>query len=188
MANLDKPYGARVVGHLDGSPFNDMVSLMNFAAAEETDTFIGDFVNQDASATASGIRLVKQAAADENLLGVLIGLEPDPTDLRTLYRKLDTLRNCYVADSPDIVFEMQEDAVGGALAAADIGNNIDIIVGAGDTTLGLSGMELDSNTAATTTFQIRILSLIQNEDEIIGANASYRCMVNEHVYKSTTGE
>ena len=187
MANLDKPRGAKVVGHLDGSPFNGMVGYYNFAAAEATATFIGDFVKSAGSADGDGIPTIAQAAAGDALLGVVVSIAFDPTDLRTIHRKASTLRYAYVADAPDVVVEMQEDAVGGALAAGDIGNNADVVVAAGDATTGQSAMEIDSSTKATTTAQLRILKLLQRPDNEIGANALYLCAINEHEHKSTTG-
>lgn len=187
MANLDKPRGAKVVGHLDGSPFNGMAGYYLIPAADGTATFIGDFVKSGGSADADGIPDVAQAAAGDALLGVVLSVAFDPTDLRTIHRKASTKRYVYVADAPDIVVEMQEDAVGGALAAADIGNNADIVVAAGDATTGQSAMEIDSSTKATTTAQLRILKLVQRPDNELSANALYLCAINEHEHKSTTG-
>ena len=74
------------------------------------------------------------------------------------------------------------------MAATDVGNNADIVVGSGSTTTGTSGMELDSSTKNTTSAQLRIVELIQTADNAIGTNAKWLVKINEHELTSTTGE
>ena len=187
MANIDKPAGARVVGHLDGSPYTGAGRRYHIPATDSTATFVGDFVKSAGSADADGVPTIAQAAATDTILGVILSFEADPDNDSTLNRTASTSRYAMVADEPDIVVHIQEDAVGGALAATDIGNNCDITVGTGDTNTGLSAMEIDSSDAQTTSAQLRVLRLVRAADNEIGANAVYECMINEHERKSTTG-
>lgn len=56
------------------------------------------------------------------------------------------------------VLEAQEDSVGNSIAAASEGLNVGVTVAAANATTGLSAMEIDSNTAATTsTLALRLL-------------------------------
>jgi hypothetical protein len=90
--------------------------------------------------------------------------------------------------APDVICEIQEDSVGGALAAVDVGLNADIIYTvAGSTTSGRSGMELDSSDKKTGTAQLRILRLVPREDNAIGDYAVWEVLINEHEFKQTTG-
>lgn len=85
------------------------------------------------------------------------------------------------------MYEIQDDSDGGALTAASVGLNADIVVGTGSTTTGTSAMELDSSTVNTTSAQLRILGLSHRADNEIAANAKWLVMINEHELKSTTG-
>jgi hypothetical protein len=45
MANPDKPFGFRVVKHLDGAPFNGALKRYSIAVGEGTATFRGILCN-----------------------------------------------------------------------------------------------------------------------------------------------
>jgi hypothetical protein len=63
---------------------------------------------------------------------------------------------------------------------AEIGLNAQIIVAAGSTSTRLSGVELDSSSAATTaTHGLRIRGLAQRPDNAIGANAKILVSLND---------
>lgn len=187
MANSDRPAGLRPVMHGNGAPYNGAANLYYIPSTDGTAVFIGDAVKSAGSADASGVATVAQCAAGDAILGVVVGFRPDPTNLGLQYRTASTNRYVYVADAPDLIFEIQEDSVGGALAATDIGNNVDIVVGSGSTTSGLSGMEADTSTKNTTSQQLRIVGLVQRPDNEIGTNAKILVMINEHERKTTTG-
>lgn len=198
MANTDAPIGAVPVRHLDGSPFNGATTMYLLPSGDATATFIGDFVKPGGTAGAAGVFVAgincegmgtcaQAAAGDANLLGAVVGFINNPADLNTKYRLASTNRIALVSDGPDVVYEIQEDSVGAALAAVDIGENADIVVAAGSTTTGLSGMELDSSTHNTTTAQLRILRLVNRPGNSIGDNAKVEVVINEHVFKTTTG-
>lgn len=187
MANSDKPFGARLVGHISGSPFNAQIRRYSVPASDGTALFVGDFVKSDGSADADGVPGCIQAAAANTLLGVVVGFEPVPTNLETMHRLASTLRYALVCTDPDAIYEIQEDSVGSNLAATDVGGNADIIVAAGSTVSGISAMELDSSTAVTTTAQLRILGLAQRADNEIGANAKWLVRINEHELDTAAG-
>ncbi|WP_230679204.1 hypothetical protein, partial [Streptococcus pneumoniae] len=57
----------------------------------------------------------------------------------------------------DVLYTMQEDSIGGNLAITAAGTNANVIVGAGNTSTGYSGMQIDSSTANTTnTLHLRL--------------------------------
>ena len=186
MANVDRVNGLRPVRHLDGSPYNGAANTYFIPASDNTAVFIGDAVKSAGSADADGVATVAQAAAGEAIRGVVVGVKPVTAE-SPIYREASTARYVMVADAPDLVFEVQEDAVGGALAATDVGNNADLVVGSGSTATGRSGMELDSSTKATSTAQLRIIGFAQRPDNEIGDNAKVLVTINEHELKSTTG-
>ncbi len=187
MANVDAPNGLRPVKHLDGSPYNGMANRYYVPASDGTAIFLGDAVVHAGSADADGIPSVAQAAAgDADIIGVVVGIEPR-TDEDLNFRAASTERYLLVADAPDLVFEVQEDSAGGALAATNVGQNADIVVGTGNSTVGRSAMELDSSSATAATAQLRILSLVQRADNEIGDQAKWLVMINEHAHKITAG-
>lgn len=192
MANDNKPYGARPVRHLTGAPYNGQANEYYIPSTDSTATFVGDFVKLAGSCAADGTPTIAQAAAGDALLGVVVGFRPDPTNLTLSYRAASTNRYALVADSPDIIFEIQEDSAGAALVAADVGANGDIVVGTGSTTTGASAMQLDSsdvhtNASGTGSAQLRVLRLVKRDDNAIGDYAKWEVLINEHQLKSTAG-
>jgi len=174
--------------HRDGSPWNGKVTRCVFLAATGTDTFIGDAVSSNGSSDADGIPDIIQLATDTAARGVIVAFEPDPTNLELNYRKASTLRYAYVCDDPTVLFEVQEDnATATNIAITAVGNNTDIVVGTGDTTTGMSGMEIDADGVGTSTAQCRIVQLVQKPGNAIGASANWLVYFNEHEFASTTG-
>ena len=198
MANADIVRGAFPVGTLGASSFNGKVNMYLVPSGDGTAVFLGDFVKRGGSAGAAGTvvngqdvegmpTVIQAAATDTLIVGVVVGFLPLQTNLETRYRVASTNRIALVADAPDTIFEIQEDSVGGALTADEVGENADITVAAGNTTTGLSGMELDSSDHKTATAQLRILGLAKRADNALGTNAKWNVVINEHAYKTTTG-
>ena len=130
MANANRPYGLVPIQHLDGSPFNDAVRMYLFD--DSNACYIGDPVISAGSAGAAGLFVngvscegmptATVAAAGGNLLGVVVGFLPLQSDPTILHKQATTTdRIGLVADGPDLVFEIQEDSVGGAIAVTQVG-------------------------------------------------------------------
>jgi len=190
MANANTPYGLRPVRHRNGAPYNGAATRYHVPASDGTALFIGDPVIIAGSADADGVATVTRATAagGNYLLGAVVAVEPETRDSLT-YRAASTARYVWVADDPDLVFEIQEDGVGGALAATNIGQNIDLVAGSGSTTTGLSGFMADSSTAATTnTLQLRLIGFSQRVDNEVGnAYAKMLVSINLHALRNATG-
>jgi len=199
MANVNRVNGLRPVGYLNGSKYNGAVTEYFIPSSNATATFIGDVVVADgtgdtvaAGGLAKGVRSVVQAAAAGvgtlNVVGVVVGFKTDPTNLNTpQYRAGSTGRYVLVADDPNTIFEVQEDAVGGALGVADVGLNADIIVGAGSTATGASGMQLDTSTKATTaTLPLKVIGFSQRQDNEPG-NALAKVLVKINTHAAANG-
>jgi len=191
MANVDSKFGARLVGTLLGSPYQPKASLYTVPASDSTALFKGDFVvptgtSADGDDNRNHPVITQAAAGNENIVGIVIGFLPNPSYLNQIYRTASTLRTAIVCDDPWAIFEIQA-STDAAIVAGDLQANADIVVGAGSTFTGLSGMELDQTTISTTNGQLRILGLIQREDNELGLHAKLLCMVNEHVYKRIAG-
>ncbi len=194
MANVNFPNGATPIGHLYGAPHNGGVRKYVCPASDGTALYMGQFVKLGGSLSADengDLRptAIAAAAGDALLLGVVVGFERLITDTSVLHRAASTLRSVYVADDPYTIFEIQEDSVGAALTADECGENADIVVGSGSTVTGRAASMLDSSDHKTGTAQLRILDIARpiSRSNAIGDYCRWRVLINEHVFKSTTG-
>lgn len=132
-------------------------------ATDATALFVGDVVELvNAMDTPGEVQVVKRLAADTNLpVGVVVGFLPDPSLPYSVSRPASTARYVLVCDDPDIVLQGQEDAVGGAVSAAAIGEmqNVEIITAAGSAVTGLSGTMIDSSTASTAAANFKLIGV-----------------------------
>ena len=188
MANSDTPKGLIPVKYLNGQPYTGKCGRYYIPATDNTAVHIGDLVKLAGSADARGVPTVTLAASTNVVVGAVVGVEP-VTAASTRHRAAATARYVYVADDPELLFEIQEDSVGGALAATNVGQNCNVVVAAGSNTTGFSATELDSSTAATTaTLDCQIMRLADREDNEIGINAKWLVKLNNHQFvDGTTG-
>lgn len=201
MANVNRVNGARPVKHLNGSPYNGQCNIYEVPAGEATAIFVGDPVILSSSAPTGPYPAVEALAASAAgdvasgvLVGFVVGIYPanwDPTSgnmTRTsvildtpVYRAASTKQFVLVADSPDIVFEMQADA---AVALASIGLNTGFNVGTHNTTTGASAWQADGSAVNTTnTLPIQILGFPTEPTH--EANATYNRVlfrINTHAF------
>lgn len=101
-----------------------------------------------------------------------------------MYRANSTSRYVYVADDPNLLFEVQEDSDGGALAATAAGGTAQLIgFTSGSTVTGLSAIEIDSSNLSETSDtddDVRIIRLSQRQDNAVGTNAVWEVRLNNH--------
>jgi hypothetical protein len=126
------------------------------------------------------------------VLGVVVGVDPvegagaDGRDSLT-YRAASTERYVYVADEPDLLYEIQEDGEGGTLAVTAVGNTADLTgFTAGSTTTGLSSIEVDSSTATASgdgTEDVLIVGFSRSVDNVVGSQwAKMLVRLNNHFF------
>lgn len=181
MANSNAAAGLQPVRYASGAPYNGACNIYYVPASDSTALFRGDPVIVAGDADADGVPTCTRATAGggNTVTGVVVGVKNSPSQT-TMHRPASTAMYVYVADDPNLLFEIQEDAVGGALASTNVGQNIDLIAGSGNTTTGLSGFQADSSTAATTnTLQLRIEGFVRRADNAIGANAKILVRLNK---------
>lgn len=181
MANTDTPMG--LVPEQGATTGGIKLQRIYFDADDSTAVFIGDPLKWDQTngGNAEGVPAMVQAAAGESVSGVFMGLEPtDSATSATKYRVASTAKYglAIVTGIKDMIFECQEDSVGGALTADDVGKFCDLIIGSGDTTTGKSGVEIDSS-SATTTGQVQLIEPVQRPGNAIGTNCIWRVKINE---------
>jgi hypothetical protein len=203
MANTSRIAGFKPVKHLNGSPYNGQANIYEVPAGEAIPVFVGDLVKLSDSASTNGYPAVESVVAASSqvvavpVVGAVVGIinaKLDPIDgsmtggsisLDTpVYRAASTKQYVLVADSPDLIFEVEADA---AVALASIGLNADI--GASAHTLplatGASPMYVYSTTApsASATRPLQILGVVKRPDnEAAAAFNKVLVKITTHAY------
>lgn len=197
MANPNKPAGLVPVQYLNGAPWNHGGRVYCIPDSDDTNAYaIGDPVVLAGSADSLGVPTITLATAGtgNQVLGAIVAgagalsygsMYGVPADSPIVIPATKS-RNYYVlvADDPNIVFEIQEDNDGGDLAAADTGQNCNLISGTNNGYI--SGWQLDSSSkAAGATLQVKLLGLAQlpNGQNVFGADAKWWVLINNHCYR-----
>lgn len=195
MSNIDRPNGAKVVGTLSGSPWEASVESFTLDATH-TAIAVGDLVQMTSDGyldiytsgtgfigVCVGVQPVQLGVVAGKADNFLSGTEPTLTGTGAFNVALNTIGTILVVTAPDVIIEMQEDGVGGALALADVGSNLAIISGGVNSSTGKSTMELDSSSsAATNSLPLRLMSLVQTPENELGTNARWLVTPANHFY------
>lgn len=196
MANVDSPFGMKPVRYKSGAPYNGAVNPMWIDGDYGTALFVGDPVikvaggSNDTAVSVPGAGLFnigtlpsveKATAGDANkITGVIVGFSALPSDLTKQYNPASTERVAWVADDPNLVFEIQAD---GAIPAANMGFNADLVyTHSGSTYTGLSGAELNSATdEADQSSQLLIVGAVNRDDnDTTLTHCKVLVMINQH--------
>ena len=186
MANIDKAFGLRPIGNLSATGAQKQYGYQ-IADNQAGTIFQGDLV-----VLTGGFISRFLPASHTAAVGVFNGCNyNDPTTGKP------TFSNFYpgsvnitsgqisadVLDDPNQLFLVQCDA---GFVAADVGKNADVIGTGGSTTNGISTMELNSATLATTAaLNLKVVGLYNDVNNEFGTNAVVVVKINEHVYGST---
>jgi len=197
MANINSPFGLRPVGYRNGSGYAGRATMYQIASGDTNAYAIGDPVVLSGAGSTGGIPVVTLATAGtgNQVLGSIIstgGLKyggplADPASLDSTVIPATKTKNYYVlvADDPDIEFEIQEDSVGGDLAVASLGININLVSGTNNGYV--SGWMADSSSVATTaTLQLQLLRLSQRPDNAVGTYAKWVVRIVNHSFNAGT--
>jgi len=198
MANANRPSGFTPVQYLNGAPWNGQARIYAIAAAYATALYIGDPVITAGSADANGVPTIALAAAAGGVRGVIVGLGTaeglmaNPANLDITYRPGAAQSKVWyamVADDPNIVFEVQENANGTALTAAEIGLNTISILSAGNGYVSgwMIASTTDATAAVTATLQVKLLGLSRKLNNTFGAYAKHLVQFNVHELSHGTG-
>ncbi len=186
MPNVSRPSGYRPVKHVSGAPWNGQTELFAVLAADATALFTGDLVTLDGAADANGIPSITRVSNGSTTvpLGVVVGFNVDITNLNSpaSYRAASTARYALVCVDPTVVYEAQ--ASGAYGVATDSGLNAGTTLTAGSTTTGISGMQVDLATKATTaTLPLKILGLVQRPDNDVSDTSNLKVHVTLNTSK-----
>ena len=189
MANVTERFGLRPSRQLNGSPFINAQNRYRVAADNSTNVFQGDVVKPLASGT------IGRAIANTSTpaVGVFNGcFYTDPTTQKPTFKNfLPSSINAsdlvaFVIDAPDTVFEVNANGVFGV---ADIFKNFSINNVTGNTTTGISLVQLDvANSGTDSTFLVQAIDIsgdVLNSDVTV-SNANILVRINNHAYKAGT--
>ena len=186
MANIDKAFGLRPIGNLSATGAQKQYGYQ-IADNQAGTIFQGDLV-----VLTGGFISRFLPASHTAAVGVFNGCNyNDPTTGKPTFSNFypgsvnitSGQINADVLDDPNQLFLVQCDA---GFVAADVGKNADVIGTGGSTTNGISTMELNSATLATTAaLNLKVVGLYNDVNNEFGTNAVVVVKINEHVYGST---
>jgi hypothetical protein len=186
-------FGLKPVRHKNGSPYNGECNMYFIPSTDASAIGIGEAMKRVAAMDTPGeVSVVAQAAAGDALIGAVVGIVPNASIADDkVYRPASV--GCYVmiADDPDLIFQVQEDAVGGAVSAANIGEgyNADIVVASTTanvlTSTGDSKTMLDSSDAKAATAQLKIIGVKRDKvnSAALTAGSVLEVMIFEHALR-----
>jgi len=190
MANIDSPFGLIPVAHVGMTPNNGGQTQYSLADNQSTAIFTGDPVTYKNDGT------VEVADNTKALCGVFGGcFYTDPTTSKPTWSPYfpATLSpgdaKGFIWDNPMQTFIVQQDSDSVNLLAANLNENVNFVFGAGNTTTGISGVEIDSSSKATTaTHQARLISFYDTPSNNTTANNSiFVIKINNHQLMGGTG-
>jgi|TARA_R100000988_G_C3949560_1_gene140381 ketosteroid isomerase-like protein len=190
MANVVEKFGLRPYRKLDGTPLVGAQNRYTIASGHTTAIFQGDLV---IPLTAGNIdrHIANNSAA---VIGVFNGcFYTDPTTQKPTFSNsypgsiAASDITAFVVDDPDAVFLMDADA---AFTRADLYQNYSATTGGGNTTTGISEVQLDVSVSGTNaSFVIQAIDISQDPDnsDTATANANVLVRINKHFYRNGTG-
>ena len=179
MANLDAKSGFNPIGKMGSGPpqkMNDYSAVAGYT----TVMFQGDLVKLNAG------NIEQSAAGDDSNVGVFWGSTFTDSNGKPAFkntRPASTAATCFVYDDPYQVFEVQGDA---GSTQANLGAKANIVVAAGNSTTGISGMEVASagfGGAGNDTILCVGFSKKEGRDEVGSNNLLYNVLIAGHTYK-----
>jgi hypothetical protein len=190
MANVVEKFGLRPYRKLDGTPLVGAQNRYTIASNHTTAIFQGDLV---IPLTAGNIDR-HTANNSASVIGVFNGcFYTDPTTSKPTFRNsypgsiVASDITAFVIDDPDAVFLMDADA---AFTRADLYQNYSVTTGSGNTTTGISEVQLDVSVSGTNaSFVIQAIDISQDPDnsDTANPNANVLVRINKHFYRDGTG-
>jgi hypothetical protein len=187
MANVDFAFGFKPVKHYLGGIVR--ANEYEIAGGYTSNIFQGDPVKSTGTT-----KRIELAVVSTNALGVFDGcryVNPQGEVIYSPYWPASTVVQtgsvvtAFVFDDPLILFEIQEDGLGGAAGVAAIGAMADFIAGTGSTLTGRSAYELDSSSVGQASMKIVDYVRDDTNDPTL-VNARFLVLWNEHEHNTST--
>lgn len=193
---VSAPYGFKPINRLDGLPYagaTRQLAIANTAGA----IYYGDLVEIVASGTVEQFN----GTTTGSPAGVFVGCSyTNPTTKQPTYAQYWPANTAitdavaYVVDDPFAAFQVAVTNISSVMSYAyrdSIGCNMAVVLGAGSTQTGDSGMSiLAGSQDVTAALPIRIIDIVPATAYVTGGNTVYPEMIvkiNLHQYLNTTG-
>jgi hypothetical protein len=189
------PYGFQPINLIGGQVFAGATRQIPIASGSGTSIFYGDVVRLNTGGTLSRVSTTDSAT---DAVGIFLGCAfTNPTTkqfLQQQYYPASTVASdivAYVCDDPDTYFKVAvlsgASTIGG-MTQTDIGNNVAILVTAGNTTFGDSNEGVSATTGTATTLPFRVIAGVP---ETVNASGSFTEVIVKfnfgvHTYYSAT--
>lgn len=194
MPNPNTPRGLQPYAYAWGAPWGGAVRTYYVPVGNATALFLGDpvaLISNNSDGNGVPTAEIATAGAGNGLLGAFMGISNNAGSAvipvlqnQTPYLPAGQAAYIYVSDDPFLLYEVQEDSVGGSMASGAGGGNVSLIAGVGSTITNFSGWQLDSSTlthGSDATGQMRIIQALQEIDNTVGqANAKWLTKINVH--------
>lgn len=193
MANTNAPFGFQPVRRFDGAAWSGQQTVMklvyNASAIYRgdpvklgSDGYIVRGTAANSGHTTCGIFYGCRYISSANNNPIYSPYWPGSGSLGTADVE------AYVITDPDVVFSVQSDST--TPAQAQVGYNVDFVVGTGNTLTGISGSYVDmANKAVTATFPFRVVeipSTVPGYDQASGYNLVYVAW-NDQFFRQMAG-
>lgn len=197
MANANTPRGLQPYADMTGKRWTGALRTYYVPVGNATALYMGDPLTliggtSAGASDANGVPSVQIATAGAGatnyVLGAFMGISNnagllvDPLlQSQTPYLAAGQAAYVYVSDDPTLLYWIQEDSVGGAMAATASGGTASLVAGSGSTVTSQSGWQLQSSTLlhSGTTNQLRIIQALQEIDNAPGVNAKWLVKINQ---------
>jgi len=190
MANIDAPRGFTPVKYANGTDWSGATTKCYVSASDGTRLGIGDTVVLDGTnsdPTGKYMCVKRGSGTTTATIGVVHAIQFDPDNPTRTYRPADTAMYIDVITDPNVIFRIQEDSDGGALAATAAGQYASFVTGNCSTSTGRSIFEIDSSSAngtASATLPLILLGVDDRPDNALGTNADWLVMFANHYFKN----
>jgi len=185
MANINAPFGFKLITGLGSYKPNVSVRQYVHAATDATGIFVGDMVKLVSGSELNGTMIVTAAGANDAYVGNVVGINPfygvsiDNLNLNRIYCPGNVRMMITVCDDPLAVYEVQTPST---FTVAQIGLYANLIATAGSTTTGQSNYTLNTaNSTATNQFQI-IGNVLSPDNELGTGYTRVLVRCNKHSY------
>lgn len=213
MANPNAPHGLQPVAYTNGAPWTGKANLYYIASADTLAYYIGDIVQFTNTTDANGVpgvtgfaagAVTTAAAAVGPIVGVMVAPigtgagNPQGQNVNLNVLNVPATKTyayyVWVADDPNLVFEIQANNTGNMTGSAVVGFNAGFTQAAPATTFGpVSGTVLTAGATGgsittTNTLPLKIIGLPQRVNvTAFGANCPLLVRWNTHYFTVSTG-
>ena len=191
--SVSAPYGMRPVNLIGGQVFSGSTRLFAIATNSSTAIYYGDVVK-----LASGVLVKDTGTVTATPVGVFLGCTyTDPTYGKTFRQYYPGTTNitdvqAYVEDDPDALFKVAVVSTGTSIsyvAVTAVGKNAVLVQNTGVATSGDATNGISSTLATTSTWPLRIISVVPETQSAAGSYTEVIVKWNQgmHQYLNPTG-